>query len=151
MEPSIEPSQIPSNASPLRLMISEAHGVPHVRFDTLELARANPDALVIMEGDDGGQIYLTVPVRLVRCSQQALERLLSDVDGCQWRDSSSAGVYFEAGKTGARAAGGMGGGAIIDGVWLHKELEHLRPQVEAVLDGQSPKIILAAEEDSDRT
>jgi len=149
MEPSKDPSQIPSDVSPLRFMIAEAEGVPHVRFDTLESAKANPDAVVIMEGDYGGQIYLTCPVRLVRCTQAVLEQLLNDIDDYRWCDPSGAGLYFELGRTGTRVAGGMGGGAIIDGVWLHELLKHLRPQVEAVIDGRLDKIEPAVDEESD--
>lgn len=63
MGPSDEPSQIPPNVSPLRFMMAEAAAVPHVRFGTLEAARQAPDAVAVMEGDYGGQIYFTCPVR----------------------------------------------------------------------------------------
>lgn len=130
-------------------MIAEAEGVQHVRFDSLESAKANPDSVVIMEGDYGGQIYLTCPVRLVRCTQAVLKQLLNDIDDYRWCDPAGAGVYFELGKAGTRVAGGMGGGAIIDGVWLHEMLEHLRPQVEPVIDGRLNKIVPVADEESD--
>jgi hypothetical protein len=121
-------------------MMAEAEGVPHARFDTLESAQQAPDAVAVMEGDYGGQIYFTCPVRHIRCTSDVLKQLLDDLDDCQWGDPEGAGLYYEVGIPGSGVAGGMGGGAIVDGVWLHKRLEHLRGQVEEVIAGNRAQI-----------
>ena len=140
MASSDEPSQIPPNVSPLRFMMAEAAGVPHARFDTLEAAKRAPDAVAVMEGDYGGQIYFTCPVRHIRCTSNSLKQLLDDLDECLWGDPDGAGLYYEVGTPGSGVAGGMGGGTIIDGVWLHERLGHLRPQVEEVIAGTRERI-----------
>src|SRR3954468_15986481 len=113
MAASDEPSEIPPNVSPLRFMMAEAAGVPHARFETLEAANQFADAVAVMEGDYGGQIYFTCPVRHIRCTSQALEQLLNDLDESQWGDPDGAGLFYEVGVPGAGVAGGMGGGAIV--------------------------------------
>jgi hypothetical protein len=52
---------------------------------------------VILEGDDGGQIYVVVPARQVGCSEEALTWLLHDLDQISWpgNDEGSARVVFE--------------------------------------------------------
>jgi hypothetical protein len=140
MTSSDEPSQIPPNVSPLRFMMAEAAGVAHARFETLDAAKQASNAVAVMEGDYGGQIYFTCPVRHIRCTSEALKQLLDDLDGCQWDDPDGAGLYYELGTPGSGVAGGMGDGAIIDGVWLHKRLEHLRAQVEEVVAGTRTRI-----------
>ncbi|HLL89198.1 MAG TPA: hypothetical protein VK324_07835 [Tepidisphaeraceae bacterium] len=121
-------------------MTAAAAGIPHVRFDTLDAARQAPDAVAVMEGDYGGQIYFTCPVRHIRCTPNALKQLLDDLDESQWCDPGGAGLYYEVGASGSGVAGGMGGGAVIDGVWLHRELEHLRSQVEEVIAGTRTRV-----------
>jgi hypothetical protein len=37
---------------------------------------ANPDGAVVLTGDYGGQVYLTVPAELVECREEALRVLL---------------------------------------------------------------------------
>ena len=91
MERSDDPSQIPPNVSPLRFMIAAAAGTPHARFDSFDAAKRAPDAVAIMEGDYGGQIYFSCPVRHIRCTSKALEQLLKDLDDCQWADPGGAG------------------------------------------------------------
>ncbi len=120
--------------------MAEAAGISHMRFDTLESAKQAPDAVAVMEGDYGGQIYFTCPVRHIRCASTALRQLLDDLDECQWGDPDGAGLYYEVGNPGSCVAGGMGGGAIIHGVWLHERLEHLRSQVEEVIAGTRTRI-----------
>jgi hypothetical protein len=60
-------------------------GQPYRAYPTLAAARADPDAAVVLEGDYGGQIYLTCPVGLVACDEHALLDLLEDLDqlGCR--------------------------------------------------------------------
>lgn len=88
-----QPPPLPSHESGLRRLISEAAGAGYQALKSLTEAQAAPDGVVILEGDDGGQVYLTVPARLVRCSEQTLATLLADLDARAWRDLESAHVF----------------------------------------------------------
>lgn len=116
-------------------MLADAHGTRYAALRSLEEARRVPDAAVVMEGDDGGSIYLTCPVRLVRCDEAALRQLLLDLDEHDWNDPESTGLFYELLPVGSGVAGGTGGGVVADGVWLHPELEAkgLREHAEAVI------------------
>ena len=46
--------RIPDRASALRFMVGAAEGTGYIFFKTLEEARANPNAALIMEADSGG-------------------------------------------------------------------------------------------------
>ncbi len=51
--------------SPLRSLMAEATGSTYRSFATLADAKADPDGAVILEGDDGGQIYIVAPADVV--------------------------------------------------------------------------------------
>ena len=131
---------LPDGVSPLRFMMADAAGVEFRHCKTLSEARTISDAVAIMEGDYGGQIYFTCPVRHISCDADTLARLLTDLDALGWNDPEGAGLYFEVASLAAGIAGGMGGGAVSDGVWLHPELERHRASVEAVVAGTQPSI-----------
>jgi len=135
-----KPDMIPAGASPVRYMVAEAVGATYRNLPDLQAARQAEHAVVVMEGDYGGQIYLTCPVRHIRCDSATLDRLLEDVDNRHWGDPEGAGLYFEIAHVGASIPGGMGGGLVVDGVWLHRELEPLGKQIRAVISGNSPKL-----------
>src|SRR4051812_24771434 len=61
--------------SPLRSMMAEASGNTYTALETLVAAREHPGSVVIFEGDDGGTIYLTIPVREVACDEPVLRQL----------------------------------------------------------------------------
>ena len=90
---------------------------------------------LVMEGDYGGSIYLTCPVRLIGCDEPALEHLLHELDGHCWNDAEGARLFFECAPVGTGIAGGTGGGIVTSGVWLHPDLEalRLRQRVESLL------------------
>src|SRR5690348_395521 len=113
---------LPRHHSPLRSMMAEAFGDAYTAFTTLVAAREHPGSVVIFEGDDGGTIYLTNPVDRVICDETALKQLLFDIDTMCWSDTDSARVVYEVVPIGAGVAGGMGGGCIVDGLWLHSEV-----------------------------
>jgi len=95
-----------------------------------------------MEGDYGGSIYLTCPVRLVHCDEPTLQQLLIDLDKHDWNDPEGVGVYYEVAPVGSGVVGGNGGGAVTDGLWLHPDLEAkgLRERVAAVVRGERERL-----------
>jgi hypothetical protein len=117
-------------------MMAGAQGEPYVAFDSLEAARAAADGVVVLEGDYGGQIYMVVPARLVRCREEDLRTLLMRLDSHAWKDPAGARVYYERRPVGAGVGGGMGGGRVIDGVWLHPDLRALEAVAAAVVRGK---------------
>jgi hypothetical protein len=129
------PDLIPPHHSPVRSMWAHGHGFPYVAFESLEEARNNPHAAIVMEGDSGGQIYLTCPVSIVRCDQDTLNKLLNDLNDLSWGDGE--GLYYEVLPPGTGVGGGMGGGIVLDQVWLHEEFEQmqLRSEVEEIIAG----------------
>ena len=135
-----DPIQIPDGVSALRFMMADPATAPYRHCKTLTEARAMEGTVAIMEGDYGGQIYFTCPVRHIHCDADTLSRLLTDLDALGWNDPEGSGLYFEFAAPGAGVAGGMGGGAVCDGVWLHERLEHRRASIEAVVAGTSPSI-----------
>ena len=84
-------------------VLAEALGEEYRPLRSLAEAQQVPDGRVIMEGDWGGQVYLTFPASMVRCSQEALHRLLLDIDARCWgcNRGEGAGVYFERKPVGA--------------------------------------------------
>ncbi len=108
-----------------------------------EFAEANP--WLVLEGDWGGQIYLTVPWRLVG-PRPRIGTLLAELDCLAWAcnqgQGAAAGLYepklvlrdmlrdadvpeetrreLEEWLR-ASVSGGMGGGRLEQGLWLHDE------------------------------
>lgn len=122
--------------------MADAHTRSYTAYSTLAEAGQDDDAAVVMQGDEGGTIYLTCPVRFVRCDERTLHTLLLDLDKLDWNEPSSVGLYFEHAPVGTGIAGGTGGGVVAEGVWLHPSLEtpDLRESVEAVIAGQRSHI-----------
>jgi len=135
-----EPHNILAGASPLRFVTAAVTGNRYQHCKTLAEARATEDMVVIMEGDYGGHIYFTCPVTRIRCDAETLSRLLADLDALCWDDPDGAGLYFELVSPKTGVAGGMGGGMVLDGIWLHDKLQHLLVKVEAVVSGASLSI-----------
>ena len=123
-------------------MMAEASGVVYAALETFAAAREHPSSAVIFEGDDGGTIYLTIPVREVTCDEPALIQLLLDIDAMCWSDSSMARIIYEVVPVGATVSGGMGGGHVVEGLWLHPRLEELgmHEDIQQVLKGQRQRI-----------
>jgi hypothetical protein len=113
--------------SVLRELMTEAAGGAYVAFETLDKARADPGGAVILEGDDGGQIYVVAPAQQVVCSQANLTSLLHDLDRISWpgNDEDAARIVFERVAVGSGVAGGMGGGVVINGVRIRPQLDRL--------------------------
>lgn len=103
------------------------------RLGGLDDARANTMGAAILEGDWGGQIFATCPARLVECSHDALMRLTLDLDSVLWGEPDGASVRYEVRSVGSPVPGGMGGGEIVEGVWVHEEVRR-RGLAKAVRD-----------------
>ncbi|HEY7357500.1 MAG TPA: hypothetical protein VH590_13570 [Ktedonobacterales bacterium] len=137
------PDQIlQSHESGVRSMVYGAHGIPYQPLHTLEEAKAYSDGIVVMEGDDGGTIYLVCPASLVTCSQDTLGELLSDLDKMTWNDLSMARVFYERQPVGTIVAGGSGGGEVTSDIWIHDEFVQgkVDAAIRAVIQGTLPNL-----------
>ena len=123
-------------------MMADASGDAYTAFTTFTAAREHPASVVIFEGDYGGTIYLTIPVRQVACGEVALKQLLFDIDAMCWSDTHGTRVVYEVVPVGGGVVGGMGGGRVVDGLWLHPRVEALgmREDIQQVLNGQRQQI-----------
>lgn len=133
-----------SHDSPLRDLVAQAHGGRYVSYSSLREARAHEHGCVVLEGDDGGQIYAAIPAVNVRCSQSTLKRLLRDLDAIAWpsNDEDMARVVYEERRRGAAVAGGMGGGVVADDGWVHTEFASLGidQEIREVLAGARSRL-----------
>ena len=125
------------HASALRKLMALAEGRSYVAFASLAEAKADPDGVVILEGDDGGQIYVVARAEDVSCSPAALDQLLRDLDLINWEgnEEDSARAVFERKAVGTGIAGGMGGAIVTRDVWVHPTLIllELDDEIRAVL------------------
>ena len=82
------------------------------------------DKWLVLEGDWGGQIYLTVPLAWVQATEQEIRDLLCAVDAACWacNRGEGAAAYVHQGNAGDGIPGGMGGGIVLNGLWLTEEL-----------------------------
>lgn len=148
---------IPPHCSPIRFLTAAAGGEPYLSYPSLDAAIADGRAVLVMETDYGGQILLTCPIALVKCSHATLQSLLADLARITWGGSfdpakpseldSGDDMYFEALRPGDGVAGGCGGGAVTTQLWLHPEVEvelQLRQQIERVIAGEQPRLELRA-------
>jgi hypothetical protein len=122
-------------------MIAESRSEAYRSYRTLAEAVAN-DALVILQGDYGGQIYFTCPAAKIKVSESDLKRLLSYLDAKSWQDAEGASICFEDHSRNAVVPGGMGGGLATDDVWLHPKLQKLglEKTVRAFVSGLIDKL-----------
>jgi hypothetical protein len=154
-EPSVPDTleDIPAGARPVEFMLTKSEGREYVSFPTLEDARRAPHGVMIMEADGGGQILLTCRASMVRADDATLKQLLVDLEWISWGpgfqvndpgEPDAAAIYFEPLPPGSVVGGGMGGGRVTDGLWLHPELEalELRAAIAAILDGSVPRLNL---------
>ena len=121
--------------SAVRLTVSESHGLPYKPLKTLEEARKYNDSYLVMEGDWGGQIYLAIPVILIKCSYEILKSLLKELDKILWEinEGEGSGIYFERMRKETSVIGGMGGGMATNAIWIHKDLTHLKKKIIDVI------------------
>ena len=132
---------IPDHESPLRRMMADASGESYSALQSLDEAKGAA-AVVVMEGDYGGSIYLTCPAQIVECDETTLRQLALDIDERDWNDPDGLGLFYERVEVGEGVAGGRGGGTVTDGIWLHPDLETkgLREAIQAVLSGRQARL-----------
>ena len=137
----LEIPRLPAGADALRLMMAESEDKSYKWFCSLSEATAN-NAIVVLQGDDGGQIYLTCPAANVKCTEADLQRLLGYLDSKAWKDLGSAGIFYESPSQERTVAGGMGGGLVVEGVWLHSRFVDMgiEEKVKKFIEGQSNRL-----------
>lgn len=140
-----KPGVLPSHHSPVRHILNKTRGLPNDEFiEIFENAKEIPSAYVIMEGDWGGQIYLSCPIELVKCNEKSLGILLDDLDEIAWgcNEGEGKGLFYEIHLPGDGVGGGMGGGLVEEGLWIHDEFKvlNLFDRIEQVLLGDIDKI-----------
>jgi hypothetical protein len=133
---------IPRGCSPVRFAISQVCNTEYEPIEGFEGALNTQDAVLIMEGDWGGQIYLTCPMKLVHCSEGALENLLTDLDDIAWHcnEGLGTGIYYEVRKPGEWISGGLGGGYVSDTLWVYPEFDDRENEIKDVIEGRSERI-----------
>src|SRR3989442_14304598 len=117
-------------------------------IDTLDEARRIPEAYAILEGDYGGQTYLTAPAKLIKCDEQVLRHLLQDLDELAWHDPDGQHLTYWKHKVGEHFGGGMGGADATGDVWVHERLRELgiEDRIRKVISGEAPRLSLPADE-----
>ena len=92
-------------------------------YATFAKACAASDAVAVLFGDYGGDIYLTVPMPLIKCTEAELVTLHSDLDAITWMggDAFEAAIAYERHEIPSRLS--SGGGKVISGVWVHPGLD----------------------------
>jgi hypothetical protein len=122
------PASLEPYERPLGRMVEDAGGEPYAPLRCLQEAQADRDGVVVLQGDDGGQIYVTCPASEVVCTSEVLEELLRDLDALAWpgNDPDMARVFYERRRVGSGVSGGMGGGVRAAGPWIHPDLVKLR-------------------------
>lgn len=125
--------KIEKHQSPVRKALAEKNNVKYTSLKSLQEAKKYKDAYLIMEGDYGGQIYLSCPVKIIECQESIIVHLLRDIDNGVWNNPDGARIYFERKKIGEVIEGGMGGGLIEKEIWIHDKLKHLNNKVRRVL------------------
>ena len=122
--------------------------LPYQPLRTLGEAQSHPDGVVILQGDDGGQIYVVCPASVIKTSVKRLNKLLRDLDEIAWPGNFShmRGIYYERLPAGSGVAGGMGGAVVTDGVWIHEEFIDLELEtaIREVIEGKRPNLRHAA-------
>jgi 3-methyladenine DNA glycosylase AlkD len=114
---------------------------PFTPLPGFDRAKESANGCVIIEGDHGGQIYLTCPMKYVKCSQESLENLAQDIDRLYWNDKRGCNVYYEEYELPHEISGGLGGGTLVDGLWIHPGFEGIgiKDRVLAVINGEQTR------------
>ena len=137
-------SEEPLPVSGLHELLGRASGRPTDRYPSFAAARSDPDAAVVASGDDGGTVLLTAPLRLVACDASTLRRLAVDLDGLLWDDPTGVELSFLHLPVGSGVPGGMGGGVVVEGMWIHPCIDRtVAKRASAVLAGLSAGLAIS--------
>ena len=130
--------------SPRHFRVEFEHDV----IDTLDEARRVPDAYAILEGDYGGQTYVTAPAKIIQCDEQALRYLLQDLDDLAWQDPDGQQLTYWIHKIGDHFGGGMGGAEATGDVWVHAKLREpeIEDRIRKVISREAPRLDLPINE-----
>lgn len=133
---------------PLRFSAS-ANDPLYEAVQSLEEAQRQQGFSLIMEGDYGGQIYLTCPVGLLGCDHQTLVQLLEDIDLIQRKEPLGRGLFFEKMPVGAYIQGGMGGAPVCSDLWIHEEIYAIGMEeaIRLVISGVAERLEIPTIED----
>jgi len=121
--------------SGLRSLLTEASGETYTSYKSLAEAKIDPNGVAILEGDYGGQIYVVVRAKDVKCDDNLLFDLLQYLDRIEWDDPDGASIYYESRPVNSGVAGGMGGGAVMDKIWIHPRLQPYTGLISEILSG----------------
>lgn len=105
-------------------------------FKTLDEAKKYKNSYIIMEGDYGGQIYLTIPTKQAKCSSKNLKILLNWIDKRVWDNNGGASIYYEEFLPGDIIGGGMGGALAKNNLWLHENINELKKIITLFIKGK---------------
>jgi hypothetical protein len=133
---------LPDHESGVRRMMADAEGSSYVSFKSLAEAKSHRDGFVILEGDDGGQIFVVCSASEVNCSEEVLRQLLLDLDAKTWDSPDAARIYYERRQVGEGVAGGMGGSVAGTEIWIHEEFRKLGlvGAIRDVIEGRRPRL-----------
>ncbi|MBP1763149.1 MAG: hypothetical protein H6Q65_207 [Firmicutes bacterium] len=134
---------IPEHFSPVRYVLSHAKkDVSYQPLANFFEAKNVDNAVVIMEGDSGGQIYLTCPMKLVKCDEKTLEKLLDYLDDIAWacNEGDGKGIYYEVKQPMEGVWGGMGGGIVLSELWVHDEFKEIKDKIKNVIEGKCEEL-----------
>jgi hypothetical protein len=136
------PKTSPTEERPLAAFQAEASGISYQPLSSLAEAKQYNDGVLILQGDDGGQIYVVACATEIKCTLKTLEQLLIDLDEIAWPRSGadSRRIYYERRPIGSGISGGMGGGFVSDTPWIHERFAELVPAVLAILRGERTRI-----------
>jgi len=109
-----------------------------LKAELVEMDNATAKAVwLVFEGDWGGQIYLTVRADLLGEGFSSLP-LLAAMNEAAWPNSEQGGCceHLIRANRNKHVSGGMGGGKLTDGVWIHKEfhIDRWRRRIRQALD-----------------
>ena len=96
-----------------------------------------------MEGDWGGQVYLSCPICLVKCSEETLNLLLTDINDMAWSGSNGYRICYEVYDKQQKIIGGMEGGMIGESIWVHSQLKEYgitSDKIMRILNGEKKRL-----------
>jgi len=111
-------------------MVAAAEGEKYIAYRTFAEAKADPNGIVVIDGDDGAMSYVVARANLVRCDEVQLQRLGAELDALMWTSPEGIRIYFESAPE----------GALSSDVWVHQELESREAAIRNILLGKQTSI-----------